>query len=101
MQYVTITTWEISDGADYETSLRRIKEKRLPALMEMGATRVTVIRTSDRTSAAITEWPDAATRDAAEATIEAVRQKVHVEDLNRMTGEMRGAVVARLATEDA
>ena len=101
MRYVTITTWEISDEADYDVTIRRIKERRLPALMELGAERVTVIRTSDRTSAAITEWPDPATRDAAEATIEAVRQKVHVEDLNRLTGEMRGVVVAEMATEDA
>ncbi len=101
MRYVTITTWEISDGADYDTSLIRIKEKRMPALLELGAVRVTVIRTSDRTSAAITEWPDAATRDAAQAAIDSVRNKVHVEDLTRMTGEMKGEIVAELESESA
>jgi len=55
MPYVTITTWEIAGGADYDLSLRSIREKRLPALKELGATRVTLVRTSDRTSAAITE----------------------------------------------
>ena len=101
MRYVTITTWEISDGADYDTSLIRIKEKRMPALLELGAVRVTVIRTSDRTSAAITEWPDAATRDAAQAAIDSVRNKVHVEDRTRMTGEMKGEIVAELESESA
>ncbi|MCB1310448.1 MAG: hypothetical protein KDK29_00525 [Sedimentitalea sp.] len=96
MRYVTITTWEIADGSDYEIALRGIREKRLPALKGLGATRVTVVRTSPRTSAAITEWPDEATRDAAERAIEEVRRKVHSEDMSRMTGEMKGAVVAEI-----
>ncbi|MDK3072210.1 hypothetical protein QO034_03725 [Sedimentitalea sp. JM2-8] len=94
MSYVTITTWEIADGTDYDVVLRGIREKRLPALKELGATRVTVVRTSERTSAAISEWPDLATRDAAESAIEAVRRKLHSEDFSRMTGEMKGLVVA-------
>ena len=96
MPYVTITTWEIADGSDYDANLRSITDKRLPALKEMGATRVTVVRTSDRTSAAITQWPDRMTRDTAERAIEAVRAKVHAEDFNRMTGEMKGEVVAEI-----
>ncbi|SLN39722.1 hypothetical protein PEL8287_01954 [Roseovarius litorisediminis] len=96
MSYVTITTWEIADGTDYDVSMRNIREKRLPALKELGANRVTVVRTSDRTSAAITEWPDQVTRDTAEAAIEAVRAKVHTEDMVRLTGEMNGEVVAEV-----
>ena len=96
MPYVTITTWEIADGTDFDVSLRNIREKRLPALKGLGATRVSVLRTSDRTSAAITEWPDLVTRDAAEAAIEAVRAKVHTEDMVRLTGEMKGEVVAEV-----
>ncbi len=96
MRYITITTWEIADGVDYDASLRSIQEKRLPALKDLGASRVTVIRTSDRTSAAITEWPDQATRDAAEAQIDQVRRSVHQQDMNRMTGEMKGQIVADL-----
>jgi hypothetical protein len=96
MPYVTITTWEIADGSDYDVALRSIREKRLPALKQLGATRVSVVRTSDRTSAAITEWPDLVTRDAAEHAIQEVRKKVHTEDLSRMTGEMKGEVVADL-----
>lgn len=94
MRYITITTWEIADGTDYNVSLRSIEEKRLPALKDLGASRVTVIRTSDRTSAAITEWPDKATRDLAEHKIEDVRRSVHSQDMNRMTGEMKGEIVA-------
>jgi hypothetical protein len=96
MPYVTITTWEIADGSDYDVALRNIREKRLPALKQLGATRVSVVRTSDRTSAAITEWPDLVTRDAAEHAIQEVRKKVHTEDLSRMTGEMKGQVIADL-----
>jgi hypothetical protein len=96
MPYVTITTWEIADGSDYDVALRNIREKRLPALKQLGATRVSVVRTSDRTSAAITEWPDLVTRDAAEHAIQEVRKKVHTEDLSRMTGEMKGEVVAEV-----
>jgi hypothetical protein len=96
MRYVTITTWEIADGTDYNVALRAVEEKRIPALKGFGASRVTVIRTSDRTSAAITEWPDKATRDAAEMKIDEVRNSVHKEDLTRMTGEMKGEIVADL-----
>ena len=94
MRYVTITTWEIADGTDYDVSLRALKETRLPALKALGATRVTVVRTSARTSAAITEWPDEMTRDAAERAVEDVRARLHREDLTRMTGEMKGTIVA-------
>jgi hypothetical protein len=94
MRYITITTWEIADGADYDVALSAIKEKRLPALKSFGASRVTVVRTSDRTSAAITEWPDKATRDAAELKIDEVRRSVKRDDQTRMTGEMRGEIVA-------
>jgi hypothetical protein len=96
MGYITITTWEIADGTDYDLALQGIKDKRLPALKALGASRITVVRTSERTSAAITEWPDAATRDAAESAIAGVRDKVHKEDFSRMTGEMKGAVVAEI-----
>jgi hypothetical protein len=94
MRYITITTWEIADGADYDVALSAIKAKRLPALKSFGASRVTVVRTSDRTSAAITEWPDKATRDAAELKIDEVRRSVKRDDQTRMTGEMRGEIVA-------
>lgn len=94
MRYITITTWEIADGTDYDVSLQAVKDKRLPALKELGATRVTVVRTSPRTSAAISEWPDKTTRDNAERAIEHVRATLHREDLTRMTGEMQGTIVA-------
>ena len=96
MRYITITTWEVTEAADFDLVMDRVQEHRLPALKELGATRVQVIRTSDRTVAAITEWPDEATRDDAERMIGEVRQKVHAEDHSRMTGEMRGAVVAEV-----
>jgi len=94
MSYVTITTWELADGADWETNLRNVREHRLPALRAMGATRVTLIRTSSRTSAAISEWPDEKTRDDAMHLVEEVRRKVQAVDGFRLTGEMKGAVVA-------
>lgn len=96
MSYITITTWEIADGTDYAVALQGIRDKRLPALKALGAKRIVVVRTSTRTSAAITEWPDAATRDAAETAIAAVRDKVHKEEFSRMTGEMKGEIVAEV-----
>ena len=94
MAYMTITTWELSDRSDWETNLRNVRERRLPALIGMGATRVIVVRTSDRTAAAISEWPDERTRDDAMHLVEDVRGRIHAEDGFRMTGEMRGSVVA-------
>ncbi|MFG6560471.1 hypothetical protein [Sulfitobacter sp. 1A15299] len=94
MRYITISTWELTDGADYDLALRAIEEKRLPALKGFGASRITVVRTSERTSAVITEWPDRATRDAAELKIDEVRRSVKREDQSRMTGEMKGEIVA-------
>ena len=94
MGYLTITTWELADGADWETNLRNVRERRLPALREMGAVRVTLMRTSARTTAVITEWPDEATRNAAQHLIEEVRRKVQSLDGFRLTGELKGAVAA-------
>ena len=94
MRYVTITTWELMSGTDFDLTLGKVRERRLPALKELGAERVQVIRTSERTFAAISEWPDRESRDAASAAIEAVRDKVKSEDMTRMTGEMLGEVVA-------
>ncbi|HEY9039316.1 MAG TPA: hypothetical protein VIN05_10300 [Roseovarius sp.] len=94
MRYITITTWEIDDGQNFDLALRAIEEKRLPALKGFGASRVTVIRTSDRTSAVITEWPDKFTRDAAELKIDEVRRSAHREDQIRMTGELKGEIAA-------
>lgn len=96
MSYVTITTWEVPEGVDQEVSLRNLREKRLPALKQLGATRVTVIRTSPRTTAAISEWPDKRTRDDAYTMIAVVREKLHSEDGSRMTGEMLGEVIAEV-----
>lgn len=94
MQFVTITTWEMKSAVDFDLTMETMRTKRLPALKDLGAKRVTVIRTSDRTVAAISEWPDKASRDAAESAIEAVRSKVKSEDLVQMTGEMKGEVIA-------
>lgn len=94
MAFTVISTWELVDGASFDIALSQVKERRLPALRELGATSVRLVRTSDRTIAAIVDWPDAATHDAAEDAIEAVRAKVRAEDHSRMTGEMMGEVVA-------
>lgn len=94
MRYITITTWELTDGADFDLTIERVEAKRLPALKELGAERVQLIRTSDRTVAAISEWPDKASRDTAAAMIENVRGQVRSEDHTKMTGEMMGEVVA-------
>lgn len=96
MRYVTITTWELMSGVDFAVTLEKVRTRRLPALKELGADRVQVIRTSERTIAAISEWPDERTRDTAVKAIEAVRAKVRAEDQTRMTGEMMGAVVAEV-----
>ena len=94
MRYLTITTWEMLSGVDFDLTMDRVKTKRLPALKKLGAERVQVIRTSDRTIAAVSEWPDRRTRDEAELLIERIRKDVRSEDHSRMTGEMRGEVVA-------
>ena len=96
MKYVTITTWEVLGGVDFDLTLKNMREKRLPALKQLGADRVQVIRTSDRTIAAISEWPNRTTRDAAAEFIERVRREVRTEDHSRMTGEMLGEVVAEV-----
>jgi hypothetical protein len=96
MRYVTITTWEVLDGADFDLTMERVRTKRLPALKQLGAERVQVLRTSDRTIAAISEWPDRTTRDTAAEFVERVRKEVRTEDHSRMTGEMKGEVVAEV-----
>ncbi len=96
MTYVTITTWEVPEGVAQEVSLRNLREKRLPALKKLGATRITVIRTSPRTTAAISEWPDQRTRDEAYQMIALVREKLRSDDGSRMTGELLGEVIAEV-----
>lgn len=94
MSYATITTWELTDGADWHVFLNNINDHRIPALRELGASRVTVLQTSDRTFAAVSEWPDQQTWDDAMLTIDVVRKKVHT-DGSRMTGEFKGKIVAQ------
>ena len=96
MKCTMITTWELLSGVDFDLTMERVRAYRLPALKELGAERVVVVRTSDRTFAAISEWPDRHTRDAAAAAIGEVSAKVRSEDQVRMTGEMAGEVVAAL-----
>ena len=96
MRYLTITTWELMSGVDFELTMKQMETKRLPALKQLGAERIQVIRTSDRTIAAISEWPDQHTRDEAELLIERIRREVRSDDHSRMTGEMRGEVVAEI-----
>ena len=86
----------IADGVDFDLALQSIEEKRLPALKGFGATSVTIVKTSQRTSMAITEWPDMATRDAAELKIDEVRRAVDRDDRVRMTGEMKGEIIAEI-----
>ena len=99
MQYVTITTWELMNATDFELIIRQVSETRLPALIALGATRVQLVQTSERTIAAISTWPDQPTRDAAALAIQKVRESIRSEDLSRMTGEMGGKVVAALSAE--
>ena len=96
MRYVTITTWELTAGVDFALTMERVRTKRLPALKQLGAERVQVIRTSERTFAAISEWPDKTTRESAAEFIEHVRREVRTEDHTRMTGEMIGEVMAEI-----
>lgn len=96
MKCTMITTWELLDGVDFDLTLERVTDRRLPALKDLGADRVVVIRTSDRTIAAISEWPDRRTRDTAYNAIKDIRAKVKAEDHARMTGEMAGDVVAEI-----
>ena len=65
-------------------------------MKELGADRVQVVRTSERTIAAISEWPDKASRDTAHDLVESIRQDVRSEDNSRMTGEMMGELVAEI-----
>lgn len=94
MAFATITTWELNDGADWHVFLNNLTEHRIPALKELGATRVSVLQTSNRTFAAYSEWPDKQTRDDAMLTIELVRKKVQT-DGSRMTGEFMGKILAQ------
>ena len=96
MRYVTITTWEVMAGMDFDLVMKGINARRLPALKQLGAERVQLVRTSDRTVAAISEWPDRVTRDAAAEFIERVRKDVRTQDHSRMTGEMKGEVVGEV-----
>ena len=96
MRYLAITTWELLAEVDFDVTMERIKSKRLPALRKLGAERIQVIRTSSRTIAAISEWPDKHTFDSASVLIDRVRKDVHAEDHSRMTGEMRGELVAEV-----
>ena len=96
MTYATFTTWELDDGCDWHVFMDNMRDRRIPALREMGASRVTVMRTSDRTFAALAEWPDKLTRDTALHAIHLLREKVHT-DGSRMTGEFEGKVMAEVS----
>ena len=92
MAYATISHWTATDWNDDLEAIAR--EKFVPLIMSVGASRVQMIRTDDLTFTVVTEYPDETTALAAQERIAEIRAQAAVELPMSMDSAAAGAVFA-------
>ena len=71
MAYASISHWTITEWNDELESIAR--DKFVPLIMSVGASRVQMIKTSDLTFSVVTEYPNKGAADAAQAKVAEIR----------------------------
>lgn len=92
MSYCTVSHWNTTEWNDDMENIAR--EKFVPLIMSVGATKVQMIRTGDLTFCVVTEYSDAATADAAQARIAEIRSQAAEELPMSMASSDAGGVFA-------
>lgn len=92
MAYATLSNWTTTDWNDELEAIAR--DKFVPLIMSIGATRVQMIRTGERAFSVLTEYPDEAAAQAAQNRIAEIRAQAADELPMSMSGAAAGAVFA-------
>lgn len=71
MAYMSISNWTVTEWTDEMEALAR--DKYLPLIMAVGASRASMVRTGDLSFSVITEYADAATAATAQARVAEIR----------------------------
>jgi hypothetical protein len=92
MSYSTISLWDVTDWTDAHEALAR--EKFVPMIMSVGADRVQMVRTGDKSFCVITEYVDAQTAEKAQKRIAEIRGHAAEELPMTMASASAGSVFA-------
>jgi len=90
--YATVSNWTTTEWNDGLESIAR--EKFVPLIMSVGASRVQMIRTGELSFSVVTEYEDEAAADAAQAKIAEIRSQASDELPMSMSGTAAGGVFA-------
>jgi hypothetical protein len=77
MNHVTITRWSIPEMTD--EMIASAQEKYVPLILSQGASSVQMVRSGDKTFTVITQYPDAAAAEAANANSDSSRNQARAE----------------------
>ena len=92
MSYVTISNWMTTEWNEELEAVAR--DKFVPLIMAVGATRVQMIRTGDLSFMVVTEYADEATANAAQSKIAGIRAQAADELPMSMSAAAAGSVFA-------
>ncbi len=92
MAYSTVSHWTATEWNDELEAIAR--DKFVPLIKSVGASRVQMIRTGDLTFSVVTEYSDEATAHAAQAKIAEIREQAAQELPMTMSSASAGAVFA-------
>jgi exoribonuclease II len=92
MAYSTLSHWTATEWNDELEAIAR--DKFVPLIKSVGASRVQMIRTGDLTFSVVTEYSDEATANAAKAKIAEIRQQAAQALPMTMSSASAGAVFA-------
>jgi hypothetical protein len=92
LAYSTISHWTTTEWNDELETIAR--DKFVPLIMSVGASRVQMIRTDDLNFTVVTEYSDEATADAAQAKIAEIREQAAQELPMSMSSKAAGGVFA-------
>ena len=92
MSYCSVSHWNVTEWNDeFETIAR---EKFVPLIMSVGATKVQMVKTGDLSFYVVTEYSDAAAAEAAQARIAEIRSQAADELPMSMASAHAGGVFA-------
>lgn len=92
MAYSTVSNWTTTEWNDELEAIAR--EKFVPLIMSVGASRVQMIRTGDLSFSVVTEYADEATANAAQSRIAEIRAQAAAELPMTMGSAVAGGVFA-------
>lgn len=92
MSYFSVSHWKTTEWTEDMEALAR--DKYVPMVMALGAESVNMVRTGDLSFIVITKYADAATAEAAQAKIDAVRDEAASELPMSMSSVERGSTFA-------